>query len=245
VSRRVGVAFHEAGHAVAALHEGVPFRYATVAARRPGVAGLVMIRPGRRHLEETERWAAPMVVAAAGMVASASRFAAVGTALDGAARRKILAEGSGGFQFDLQQLRWHARRTWWAHRVGVGDRGAGFDPEWAADPAGVEAIAAAAWARTVHLITEAYSQVADVAWELHVASGVTQAQVREVARAATADDAEERAECEPGEWEAAVSGQAALVGSGFWPAQFTRLRWRPAAGWEARERLERGRQHTP
>lgn len=220
--------YHESGHAVAALATGMGVQLATVV---PTENWGGFVRPQRRP-DGFAGWAPSAITCAAGMVAGVAvrheqwhrrppigrRGTSPGKGEVIMFRRVAAIEGGakcGGEEFDLRRLRGYARRAWWAIRDGEtdgGEFGDGFDPAWAKRPYGVRYIAEYIWARAVHLIAERWGEVTAVAELLdrHPDRAVCGFEVETAVENAT-----------PALFDASV------IGVDFWPARYSRMKWRP------------------
>ncbi len=230
-------AIHEAGHAVAMHDDGWPIDRLTLAARgRMGVgartaraAAAVVGRTNRaiRAAHRTPMWEADVTIAAAGMAATAVSNVLTYGRSDAILRHRCLA-GDGGFGShpsggDMPYLRWAARTVW--HNATDPrqpddppvDLGPAFDPAWAGDPAGVEAIAVHGWRRAVNLTCNRWGAVDAVA-RAAVASS----------RALTGRDIAAVIATAPTMWINPDHVTLDDVNLPWWPGTYSRLKFRPA-----------------
>lgn len=233
---RVYNAVHEAGHAVVATLTGWPVRYLTLAPRhkmadgqRPGAAVLLGETAAVRASECTPMWESDVMISAAGMAATAVRNVLTYGRHDAVRyHRWVTADGGKGTDpdgGDLPFLRRTAQLVWRNATVPAADDparppvnlGPAFNPAWAGDPAGVEAIAVHAWRRAVEMICARWGAVDAV---VHAAV--------ESSRAVTGGQIADIVASSP---DRTVDPRDVLlddVGLGWWPGTYSRLKFRPA-----------------
>jgi len=213
----IDVAYHEAGHAVAAIVTGFPIRYATLAPRSARAAGLVMHMPNSWRLTYSGRWEPELIVAASGL---AAETLIVIRPDDPAERREAVRHSS----VDITGMRALCRYAW--HRTQGDYQGVPLQP--ALDPAWTVAeIAAHVWRRAMALLWEHLDAVHEVAEELvRSPRALTQTQIARFVAAA---------EAPLGVAPRTPRLLERLHGADldFWPARYSRLAWRPSktGGW--------------
>lgn len=214
------VAFHEAGHALAAVLTGTPLAYVTVVADQVGLGHANVDHGTDWH--ESARWVAHGVVCAAGMVAETiggmpSRDGRPDIDIDWLTdwvREEAVAGGGQGSRpvYDTATLRWAARAVWYtAQDQPLAVLGPEFDPAWAEHPDGVRDIAAYCWAKTVRLLCANAGTLEHLAGKLDKAKTLTGPKVGKVITGR-----HRRHQIPPD-----------LVGTDFWLADYSRLVWRP------------------
>lgn len=213
----MNVESHEAGHALAAALAGHEIEYVTVVADKQGAGHVSAKDPA--YWWNTPAWLDFGIVTAAGMAGEAAAHARHFTATPSVGTvyyvRAVSAQGGGtGSQpvYDTATLRWIARTVWTtAQELGPAVLGPEFNPAWAADPDGVQDIAAYCWEKAVRLVCEHAGSLTRIAKALRKHKTLTGEQVTNLIGRRP-----RRRPINPD-----------LVGTDFWLADYSRLVWRP------------------
>ncbi len=226
---RLRKAYHEAGHAVVGLLDGWPTRYLTMRPRSNPGGAMVVDRWTKtvRTAWRTPWWETDLAVTAGGMAASAARHVLFYGRDDAILwHPRVVDEGGGGSGpegGDMPYLRYAARRIWcWATFPPKLDKpvdhGPAFNPAWAGDPAGVEAIARHGWNRAVDLVCANWGAVAAVARAAMVTRrALTGAEMAAIIAGAPAERIRRRD----------VTLEGGRVD--WWPGTYSPLQFRPSA----------------